>query len=99
MIRPQKTDQDNPKWYMVDVTFRARAKNFIPLSLIKHLASLSPSSSSPTDPPDEVEYIEKEGMKAIKGSFRHTNTYPSLIGLLLYRNGPHQPCSVKCSTS
>ncbi|CAL1700109.1 unnamed protein product [Somion occarium] len=59
-----KTDKANPKWYMVDVTFRSRAKHFIPLSLIKHLASLS--SSSVSDPPDEVDYIGKEGMKAIK---------------------------------
>ncbi|KAK7696146.1 hypothetical protein QCA50_000797 [Cerrena zonata] len=65
-FRPQKTDQDNPKWYMVDVTLRSRATHFIPLSLLKHLASLSPSSSSVMDPPEEVAYIEKEGIKAIK---------------------------------
>ncbi|KAI0082550.1 DUF55-domain-containing protein [Panus rudis PR-1116 ss-1] len=61
-----KTDKSDPKWYMVDVTFKSRAKHFIPLSLIKHLASLSGSSTSLADPPEEVAYIGRSGMKAIR---------------------------------
>lgn len=46
---------------MVDVTFQARAGHFIPLSLVKRIATLSPA-----DPPDELAYIGKDGVDAVK---------------------------------
>ncbi|KAH9854931.1 PUA-like domain-containing protein, partial [Lenzites betulinus] len=55
-----KTDKENPKWYMVDVTFVHRAPHFVPLSLLRNIAAAS-------DPPDDVSYIGDEGAKAIKG--------------------------------
>jgi len=54
-----KTDKDNPKWFMVDVTFKSRLNNFIPLSLVRRLAE-------DTEPPPEVAYIGIDGVKAIK---------------------------------
>ncbi|KAI0758108.1 DUF55-domain-containing protein [Fomes fomentarius] len=54
-----KTDKENPKWYMVDVTFVSRAAHFVPLSLLRNIASSS-------DLADEVSYIGKEGAQAIK---------------------------------
>ncbi|KAI0737675.1 PUA-like domain-containing protein [Daedaleopsis nitida] len=56
----EKTDRDNPKWYMVDVTFVSRAAYFVPLSLLRKIASSS-------EVPEEVEYIGEEGAQAIKG--------------------------------
>ncbi|TBU28751.1 PUA-like domain-containing protein [Dichomitus squalens] len=55
-----KTDKENPKWYMVEVTFGSRAKHFVPLSLLRNIASSS-------EPPEEVAYIGQDGAKAIKG--------------------------------
>ncbi len=46
---------------MVDVTFVSRAAHFVPLSLLRNIASSS-------DLPDEVSYIGKEGAQAIKGT-------------------------------
>lgn len=60
----QKTDEEDPKWYMVDLTFNVRAKHFVPLSLLKRIAA-SPSSG----PPSDVGYIGEDGMKAIKGAY------------------------------
>lgn len=57
----QKTDQDNPKWYMVEVSFVSRAHHFVPLSLLRSIAA---SQSVPED----VTYIGKEGTQAIKGA-------------------------------
>ncbi|THH13287.1 hypothetical protein EW146_g6920, partial [Bondarzewia mesenterica] len=57
-----KTDKDKPKWFMVDVTFVARATHFVPLSLLRQIASLAES-----EPPDEVGYIGSEGVEAVKG--------------------------------
>lgn len=57
----QKTDKDNPKWYMVDVTFVSRAPRFIPLALLRTIAA-----ASDNDIPEDVKYIGVEGMKAIK---------------------------------
>ncbi|KAF9480198.1 DUF55-domain-containing protein [Pholiota conissans] len=58
-----KTKQDAPKWFMVDLTFTARAKNFVPLSLLRTIADTQPSSI-PED--SEWAYIGAEGVKAIK---------------------------------
>ncbi|KAJ3013931.1 hypothetical protein NUW54_g1444 [Trametes sanguinea] len=55
-----KTDKENPKWYMVDVTFTRRAPHFVPLSLLRSIAAAS-------EPPEEVSYIGTEGVNAIKG--------------------------------
>ncbi|RDB19911.1 Thymocyte nuclear protein 1 [Hypsizygus marmoreus] len=54
-----KTDEDNPKWYMVDLTFSSRATHFIPLALLRFLSECS-------DLPPEIEYIGDAGFKAIK---------------------------------
>ncbi|KAI0686781.1 PUA-like domain-containing protein [Cytidiella melzeri] len=56
-----KTDKNNPKWYMVEVTFHSRAANFVPLSLLRRIAA-SPGPDAPSD----VEYIGNDGLKAIK---------------------------------
>ena len=45
---------------MVEVTISSRAKNFIPLALLRHIAAS-------TEAPEEVSYIGEEGVKAIKG--------------------------------
>ncbi|EIW61404.1 DUF55-domain-containing protein [Trametes versicolor FP-101664 SS1] len=55
-----KTDKENPKWYMVDVTFVRRASHFVPLSLLRGIAAAS-------EPPEEVAYIGDDGMKAVQG--------------------------------
>jgi len=55
-----KTDKENPKWFMVDVTFEARAAHFVPLALLRRIAAAS-------EPPSEVAYIGEDGVKAIKG--------------------------------
>ena len=57
----QKTDKKNPKWFMVDVTFRARTAHFIPLALLRRIAA-APASA----PPDDVAYIKEAGAKAIQ---------------------------------
>ncbi|KAI0774739.1 DUF55-domain-containing protein [Trametes elegans] len=54
-----KTDEENPKWYMVDVTFGRQTPHFIPLSLLRSIAAA-------TEPPEEVAYIGVGGVKAIK---------------------------------
>ncbi|KDQ64124.1 hypothetical protein JAAARDRAFT_187497 [Jaapia argillacea MUCL 33604] len=56
-----KTDQNNPRWYMVDVTFKRRAQNYVPLSLLKYIAD-----STSSDPLNDVPHIGPEGVKAIK---------------------------------
>ncbi|KAH9833791.1 DUF55-domain-containing protein [Rhodofomes roseus] len=57
----QKTDKENPKWYMVDVTFISRATHFVPLALLRNI-----SLASEDDVPEEVAYIGEDGVKAIK---------------------------------
>ncbi|KII94592.1 hypothetical protein PLICRDRAFT_33393 [Plicaturopsis crispa FD-325 SS-3] len=57
-----KSDKDNPKWFMVDATFVARAAHFVPLALLRHVADATTG-----DPPEEIEYIGKDGVKSIKG--------------------------------
>ncbi|KAK2465918.1 hypothetical protein APHAL10511_001559 [Amanita phalloides] len=56
-----KSDKNNPRWFMVDVTFESRAKHFVPLALLKHIAA-SPSDRIPQD----ISYIGPEGCKAIR---------------------------------
>ncbi|TFY56772.1 hypothetical protein EVJ58_g7435 [Rhodofomes roseus] len=57
----QKTDKENLKWYMVDVTFVSRATHFVPLALLRNI-----SLASEDDVPEEVAYIGEDGVKAIK---------------------------------
>jgi hypothetical protein len=47
---------------MVELTFVSRAKNFVPLALLKYI---SESSTLPA----EIDYIGDSGAKAIKGTF------------------------------
>ncbi|KAH7916802.1 PUA-like domain-containing protein [Hygrophoropsis aurantiaca] len=56
-----KTKQDDPKWFMIDATFIARAKYFVPLALLRHIAD-----SSNVEPPDEIGYIGVDGVQSIK---------------------------------
>jgi len=46
---------------MVDLKFTARAKHFIPLALLRHIAAMA------TDVlPEEIKYIGEDGVKAIR---------------------------------
>ncbi|CAA7270952.1 unnamed protein product [Cyclocybe aegerita] len=56
-----KSNQDDPKWFMVDLTFSARAANFVPLALLRLLAD-QPFSQ----PPKELSYLGEKGVQAIK---------------------------------
>ncbi|OSX59516.1 hypothetical protein POSPLADRAFT_1150140 [Postia placenta MAD-698-R-SB12] len=56
-----KTDKDNPKWYMVDVTFVARTAHFVSLALLRRIAG-----AATDDTPEDVGYIHSDGVKAIK---------------------------------
>jgi len=55
-----KSNPDDPRWFMVDLTFGSRAKHFIPLALLRHI------SQNGVLPP-EIEYIGEEGFKAVQG--------------------------------
>ncbi|KAJ7269881.1 DUF55-domain-containing protein [Mycena rebaudengoi] len=57
-----KTKQEDPKWYMVDLTFQSRAAHFVPLALLRFIAD-----SPATSPPAGLEYLEDSGIAAIKG--------------------------------
>ncbi|KAI0268329.1 DUF55-domain-containing protein [Gloeopeniophorella convolvens] len=56
-----KSDETNPKWYMVDVKFASRAKHFVPYPLLRDIAA------GGEEPSANVEYVGEEGVKAIKG--------------------------------
>lgn len=49
---------------MVELTFTARAKNFVPLSLLRTIAG-----AQLPDIPAEVAYLGEDGVKSIKGVF------------------------------
>ncbi|KAF8843116.1 DUF55-domain-containing protein [Paxillus ammoniavirescens] len=57
----EKTDKDNPKWFMIDAEFVCRARHFVPLSLLRYIADL-PSS----EPPEGIGYVGTDGVKAIQ---------------------------------
>ncbi|KAJ7512740.1 DUF55-domain-containing protein [Mycena galericulata] len=57
-----KSKEDDPKWFMVDLTFGSRAKHFVPLALLRFIADASSAS-----PPAGLEYLGDEGVAAIKG--------------------------------
>ncbi|KLO08445.1 DUF55-domain-containing protein [Schizopora paradoxa] len=56
-----KTDKESPKWFMVDVTFKSRAKNFVSLALMKRIAAFPTS-----EPSEDLAYIGNDGVEAIK---------------------------------
>lgn len=58
----QKSQETSPKWFMVDLTFTARAQHLVPLALLKFIAENSSSNLV-----DEIAYIGDTGTKAIKG--------------------------------
>jgi hypothetical protein len=49
---------------MVNLKFTARAKHFIPLALLRHIAD-----STADDPPEEIKYIGERGVKAVKSEY------------------------------
>ncbi|KAJ3936101.1 MAG: DUF55-domain-containing protein [Lentinula lateritia] len=55
-----KSDKSSPKWFMVDLTFKSRAKHFVSLALLKHI------SEHASELPEELAYIGSEGANAIK---------------------------------
>ncbi|KAG2013074.1 hypothetical protein CC2G_010012 [Coprinopsis cinerea AmutBmut pab1-1] len=57
-----KTDKENPKWFMVDLTFVCRPKNFVPLALLRYIATLTLQNI-----PSELSYLGKDGIKALQG--------------------------------
>ncbi|KAJ7108517.1 PUA-like domain-containing protein [Mycena epipterygia] len=57
-----KSKQEDPKWFMVDLTFGARAKHFVPLALLRFIAD-----APGTAPPAGLEYLGEDGVAAIKG--------------------------------
>ncbi|TFK28972.1 DUF55-domain-containing protein [Coprinopsis marcescibilis] len=63
-----KTDQNNPKWFMVDLTFVSQTKNFVPLSLLRYIASIRLSGSDDDSGiPSELSYLGRSGIEAIQG--------------------------------
>ncbi|PFH50159.1 hypothetical protein AMATHDRAFT_75778 [Amanita thiersii Skay4041] len=54
-----KTDKDEPRWFMVDLTFKSRAKHFVPLSLLKRIVESE-------EVLEDISYIGEEGCKAVK---------------------------------
>ncbi len=59
----QKSDEANPRWFMVDVKFISRTANFVPYPLLRDIAGGNVVASA------GLVYIGEEGMKAIKGKF------------------------------
>lgn len=49
---------------MVDLTFVSRAENFIPLAVLRNIAALKSDT-----PPEGVEYLGVEGVRAIKSTY------------------------------
>ncbi|KAF8740145.1 hypothetical protein AX14_008557 [Amanita brunnescens Koide BX004] len=56
-----KTDKDNPRWFMVDLTFKSRAKHLVPLALLKQIAEAPLDQIS-----EDISYIGTHGAKAIR---------------------------------
>ncbi|KAJ7892846.1 PUA-like domain-containing protein [Mycena olivaceomarginata] len=63
-----ESKQNDPKWFMVDLTFESRAQNFVPLTLLRFIAD-----SSSASPPTGFEYLGDAGVSAIKGMDLVTN--------------------------
>ncbi|KAI9466952.1 DUF55-domain-containing protein [Lactarius psammicola] len=56
-----KSEERNPKWYMVDVKYVSRAAHFVPYPFLRKIAA-----SDVTTPPAGLEYIGEKGVSAIK---------------------------------
>ena len=52
----QKSSQESPKWYMVDIRFVRRLPHMVPLGFLQHIAALPPPSTS-TDTTSEMESV------------------------------------------
>ena len=59
---------------MVDLTFISRATNFVPLALLRKISSLPGS-----DAPEEISYLEGEGVTALKSEFLHACGITTMI--------------------
>ncbi|KJA29599.1 hypothetical protein HYPSUDRAFT_223728 [Hypholoma sublateritium FD-334 SS-4] len=57
-----KSNAEDPKWFMVDLTFVSSAKNFVPLSLLRTIAGTQLSAI-----PENIAYLGENGVQAIKG--------------------------------
>ncbi|CAK5274525.1 unnamed protein product [Mycena citricolor] len=57
-----KSKQEDPKWFMVDLTFSSRTKNFVPLALLRFIADQASTSNIPPG----LKYIGENGVAAIK---------------------------------
>ncbi|KAI0004950.1 PUA-like domain-containing protein [Russula compacta] len=55
-----KSDETNPKWFMVDVKFISRVAHFVPYPLLREIAAGRVTVS------DGIEYIGEEGVRVIK---------------------------------
>jgi protein phosphatase-4 regulatory subunit 3 len=64
----QKSDETNPKWFMVDVKFISRAAHFVPYPLLREIAAGRVTQSA------GIEYIGEEGLREIKGNFMCHNS-------------------------
>ncbi|KAK0562193.1 hypothetical protein OC844_002823 [Tilletia horrida] len=58
-----KTDKDNPKWFMVDCTFRSRLPHFVPLALLQHIAS----GALTAEQKEQVPFLTPDHIKAFAG--------------------------------
>ncbi|CAD6885499.1 unnamed protein product [Tilletia controversa] len=58
-----KTDKANPKWFMVDCTFKSRLAHFVSLALLQHIAS----SSITSEQKEQIHFLTSEHIKAIGG--------------------------------
>ncbi|KAF6749006.1 PUA-like domain-containing protein [Ephemerocybe angulata] len=64
-----KSDKTNPKWYMVDLTFTSRAAHFVPLALLRYIASVPLPKSGDTVPGliPELSYLPRASVLALQG--------------------------------
>ncbi|KAF4619201.1 hypothetical protein D9613_004805 [Agrocybe pediades] len=56
-----KSDSNNPRWYMVDLSFKSRASHFIPLALLRKISEISMN-----DIPEELSYLDETDVHGIK---------------------------------
>ncbi|CAD6890194.1 unnamed protein product [Tilletia laevis] len=56
-----KTDKENPKWFMVDCTFKSRLAHFVSLALLQHIAS----SSITAEQKEQIHFLTSDHIKAI----------------------------------
>ncbi|BGP34346.1 hypothetical protein JCM10296v2_006161 [Rhodotorula toruloides] len=67
-----KSDPEKPRWYMVDVEFVSKLPHPVPLSLLQHLSTLSPSPSSstslPPDLPSSLSYLSPTFLSSLSDS-------------------------------